>query len=68
MAGATLTDRNISIERSYTPEEEACIQAIEVLLKESVPSKEGGRETAPDDATKGFRISEKEKGGRHVER
>ena len=67
MAGATLSSQNIFIERSYAPQKEACAQAVEKLLK-SLPSKEGGPETAPDDATKGFRISEKEKGGRHVER
>ena len=51
MAGATVTNR-IIIERSYAPQEEACAQAVEKLL-ESLPSKEGGPETAPDDAMKG---------------
>ena len=53
MAGATLTSRNVFIERSYAPEEEVCAQAVEVLLKKSLPSKKGGPETAPDDAMKG---------------
>ena len=48
MAGATVTNRNIVIERSYAPQEEACAQAVEMLLK-SLPTKKGGPETAPDD-------------------
>ena len=56
------------VQRAYVPQEEACAQAVEKLLKKPLSNKEGGPETAPDDATKGFRISEKEKGGRHVER
>ena len=61
------SSRRVAVQRAYEAEEEACVQAIQMLL-ESLPSKGGGPETAPDDATKGFRISEKEKGGRHVER
>ena len=46
------SSRRVAVQRAYEAEEEACTQAIEVLL-ESLPSKGGSPETAPDDAMKG---------------
>ena len=47
------SSRRVAVQRAYEADEEACVQAIEVLLKKSMPSKKGGPETAPDDAMKG---------------
>lgn len=38
------------VQRAYEAEEEACTQAIEVLLKNPLPRKGSGPATAPDDA------------------
>jgi len=43
------SSRRVAVQRAYEAEEEACVQAIEVLLKKSLLSKKGGPETAPDD-------------------
>ena len=52
-----------------TPEGElnALAAVYRFILFESSASKKGGLDTAPDGVMKGFGISEKEKGGQHVE-
>src|SRR5215218_9943572 len=40
------------VQRAYAPQEEACAQAVETLLKKSLPSKEGGLAIAAPDDTK----------------
>ena len=47
--------------------EVAALAAVYRFLLARHAKKEAAHPGSPDDAAKGFRISEKEKGGRHVE-
>lgn len=40
--GATSTNQNIIIERSYAPKEEACTRAIQTLLRSKKAAHRGG--------------------------